>query len=489
MYHRGVNDVRKQKAAGSVAWECAGLLGLALVYRLVFLWAMPRVLDTADAIHYIETAAFLHGGDFFGYDPKIPVLYPLLGALVHFFVSDLEWACRWVSFAASVLIVLPVYGLARDMHGPRAARWAGIIVALWPWLADYGCRVSTEAVACLWWILGVWCLSRAIRRGGWWLVCAPLCFYALTLTRAEGLFIWLASGPALLVLTGGALRRHRKALLIFGGASAALIMANMIYLRLLTGVSTANYRVHFIVSEFDYFRFAHTALSTVNDVFPVMLGPVLFLFLGVGFFQGSEKRRRDLGLELYVLVFVATQWAASLFVLSPAPRYLMAPLICLALWSASGMALVSAAAARMRYGAVLRALPGVALVTFMVAGAAVTVASEHLGRLPREPREYKMAGQWMAENLEPGLVFTRKPQVGYYAGMPSTGPMLEDSLAEALARAHATGARYMVVDERYAPGALRPLLEPENAPEELRLLHDIEPFSGGRVVIYGLGGE
>ena len=123
------------------------LLGLALAYRLAFLAAMPRVLDTADAVHYLETAGHLLQGDFFGYDPKIPLLYPLLGAIMYGVAPDLEWACRWVSFIASTAAVAPVYLLARDLHGRRPAQAAGVTVAIWPWLADYGCRVSTEATA------------------------------------------------------------------------------------------------------------------------------------------------------------------------------------------------------------------------------------------------------------------------------------------------------------------------------------------------------
>jgi hypothetical protein len=94
----------------------------------------------------------------------------------------------------------------------------------------------------------------------------------------------------------------------------------------------------------------------------------------------------------------------------------------------------------------------------------------------------------MAKNLEKGLILTRKPQIGFYAAMPATGPGAEDSIEDAVARARAAGARYLVVDERYtaklAPG-LAPLLDPENAPSSLRLLHgSLSPYEEGRVVVY-----
>jgi hypothetical protein len=93
----------------------------------------------------------------------------------------------------------------------------------------------------------------------------------------------------------------------------------------------------------------------------------------------------------------------------------------------------------------------------------------------------------MKENLDKGLIFTRKPQVGYYAGMPSTGPDLNDTLAQAIERAKSVHARYMVVDERYTakmvPG-MAPLLDPALAPSTLRLLNIFDPYPESRVVVY-----
>jgi len=464
------------------------LLLLALGFRILFLLAMPRVLDTADAIHYVETAAHLARGDFLGYDPKIPLFYPLLGAVASLLIPDLEWACRLVSFLASVLTVIPVYLLARELHGPVTARVAGLIVACWPWLADYACRVSTEATAVLLWFSALWLFAAGLRRGGWPLYLCPVAFFALALTRPEGLFIALCTVPGLFVLAwrgDGALYRRYA---LVAGALVLLCLVNMAYVRTLTGETTANYRVGFIVQEFEYVRFVQTAVQTFSDVLPVMLGPLLFLFLGVGLFQPREVKR-DLRLEALVLLFAAAQWGISLFVLSPAPRYLMATLIALAIWSACGMVLVADQVHKHGLPRWIARLPVAALLVFFLGHALITVGSEHLDRRPREPREYKEAGLWMAANLEPGLIFTRKPQVGYYAGMPSTGPALDDSLEGALARARDVGAAYVVVDERYTaplvPG-LRSLLENGPEPEGLRRLKSFDTYPQARVSIYAL---
>lgn len=449
---------------------------------------MPRVLDTADAIHYVETAAHLAKGEFFSHNPKIPIFYPLLGALANLVIPDLEWACRAVSFIASVLTVIPVFLLARDLHGMATARIAGVIVACWPWLADYACRVSTEATSVFLWFTALWLLCRGLRHGHRPLFAAPLAYFALVLTRPEGLFIALCTVPAALILAWRDERPVLKRYLVVVGIAAALILLNTLYNRMLTGDTTANYRVGFILEEFDFIRFAQTAVKTVSDVLPVMVGPVLFLFLGVGLFQPRE-RPRDSRLEAVVLFFAAAQWGVSLFVLSPAPRYLMTTLIALSIWSAAGIVLVSAHLRERRHSRLLVHAPIAALLGFFLLHGVLTVGAEHLGRRPREPREYKAAGQWMAKNLEPGLIFTRKPQVGYYADMPSTGPAPDDTLEEALARARKAGARYLVVDERYTAAmvpALRPLLDRENAPDTLEPLKSFDQYPQSRVVVYAL---
>lgn len=481
--------IQEKKSCDPVMRDVTLLVILAALYRLVFLWAMPRVLDTADAIHYIEAARHFAQGDIFGFDPKIPILYPLLSACAHGLFSDWEWAATSISFIASVLVIIPVYFLARAMHGRAAAVLSGITIAIWPWLADYGCRVGTESLASLWWFLGVWLLFLAIQKSSVWLLPAFLAFFALHLTRPEGMFLLLAT-PLAAILLHGTLDRRLK------GQLACLILLiitglciYMFYVKRLTGHTTPNYRIGFILSEFDAARFAHTTFSTLTDVLPVMLGPILMLFLGLGLF--SHRTKRNIRLELFVLFFVFLQWFVALFVLSPAPRYLMACIIALSTWSAYGIIITSRQAASLRFGALLRLLPAGVLIASMLLHTVITVGAEHMGRPPREPREYKIAGQWLKEHAEPGLIFCRKPQVGYYADMPSTGPDLNDTLDQAIERARTAGAKYIVVDERYTaqdvPG-LRVLLDPAQAPPSLKLLYQIAHYPRCRVVIYTVQG-
>jgi len=165
----------------------------------------------------------------------------------------------------------------------------------------------------------------------------------------------------------------------------------------------------------------------------------------------------------------------------------MSVLVALSMWSALGIVVVARRARALRFGRLLQLAPAASLVVLMLFGVALALAADHMHRQPTKPLEYKTAGLWMRENLAPGLIFSRKPQIAYYADMPSTGPDLNDTLEGAVDRAKKAGARYVVVDERYtaqmAPG-MAPLLNPRLAPDDLRLIKQFAPYPRSRVVIY-----
>lgn len=447
-------------------------------------------MDTADAIHYIESARQLALGHFFGFDAKIPVLYPALMALSSRYILNWEAAGAFVSFVAGVLLVLPVYGLSHDMHGRGPARMAGVICALWPWLADFSNRVGPDMLAGTLWFTAVWLLSRALRRGGLYAPAAAIGFFALHLTRPEGTFLLAAAPVAALILLGPGERRGLLRLVPYAAVCAVLLGAYALYMSRVAGHAAVNYRAGRILLDFEFIEMAKTALKTTTQVLPVMLGPVLLLFIGPGFFcRAADGIRRDARLELFVLFYAFCQWFLSLFVLSAEPRYQMSVLIALSMWSALGIVVVSRGAVGLRYGRLLRLMPAAALVALMLVGGGISLAADHLHRQPTAPLEYKTAGLWMRDNLKPGLIFSRKPQVGYYAGMPSTGPDPGDTLEGAIDRARKAGARYVVIDERYTAQlvpAMAPLLEPSLAPADLRLLHAFAPYPESRVVIYEL---
>ncbi len=497
--------------------DVIALLAIAVLIRGAFAMGAPRVLESADAIHYIEAAKHLAAGEFAQVAPGVPILYPLLAAVAHAAAPDWETACIVISFLASILLVPLAYGLALDLHGSRAARLAGLTVAMWPWLVDYAGRIGPDALGCTLWFASVWLLARGTRRGGIYLFGAALTFVALAFTRAEGVFLL----PTALVAAVVFLRpRDRADLSRLGRFAAAAVILMFLCAAASThvlGHAPIGYRVfrilqdwgvtpfevarmrageagaEAVIAQYVLIPFARTTFKTLFDVLPIMLGPVFMTFLGVGLLSAwqSASQPRDLPLEGFVLALAAAHWLLTLPVLSPEPRYLMSPLAVLSLWSIRGVLLVSADARGHRHGRWLSRVPAGVLLATLALGLGTMAAADRMRSTPGEPLEYKLAGGWMKENLAPGLIFTRKPQIGYYAGMPSTGPDLDDSVDKAVVRARNAGVRYFVVDERYtakmAP-ALEPLLEPANAPPSLKYLKSFAPFPQGRVTIYQLVG-
>lgn len=502
--------------ADSAQHRTRGILALivvAFLVRAAFVVGVPRVLDSADAIHYIETAKHLAAGEFAQTAQGVPILYPFLAVAAHTVTPDWETACIAVSFLASLLLVPLVYGLALDMHGARAARLAGLIVAMWPWLVSYAGRVGPDALGCTLWFATIWFVERGTRRGGAYPFGAAAAAVALAFTRAEGVFLLPAALAAAMVFLrpcGGRLGRL-AAIAVIGMCLCVVVSVHMLgyspmgyrVVRIFQDwavtpfaveqMRTGNAAVNGVVTHYVMIPLARTIYKTVFDVFPIMLGPVFITFLGVGLLSGwkSTSQPRRLSLEGYVLTVAVAQWLLTLPVLSPEPRYLMACFVVLSLWTVRGVLLVADDACEHRHGRWLARVPAGILLASLAVGLGLMVVEDRMRQTPNEPREYQIAGCWMKENLTPGLIFTRKPQIGYYADMPSTGPDLRDSLEKALMRARDVGARYVVVDERYtakmAP-ALAPLLEPANAPPGLTHLKSFAPFPEGRVAIYQLAG-
>lgn len=285
-----------------------------------------------------------------------------------------------------------------------------------------------------------------------------------------------------------------KRLAIHTAACVALFITYALFMKFAIGSATVSYRAPMAGDLPDYFRRgavegARTFLQLNFNVLPLMMGPVLLAFWGIGFFRSGDSHRKY-RLEAFILLFCAVQWTLTIANFSPSPRYIMAVIVALSLWSAQGILMVCQRASGLRYGSLLKVLPVAVVVGTMLLGTVAEVAANRFGDYPRTPVEYRTAGKWMNHNLEPGLILTRKPQIGFYANMPTVGPALDATPESLIDFAKATGARYFVLDERHTaamiPG-LRPLLGTESAPAPYKLLRDdLSPYPGAQIHIFEL---
>jgi len=458
--------------------------------RLAYFLLIPQAIDSADSILYLEAASAIAEGRFSEIYPRIPLLYPALSGMLASLSLNVEAAALVVSLLAMTALLPVLFALAHAAHGKTCAQMFALLATLWPWLVDYGSRVAPEAVYLLLWFLSAVLVAHAVRRGGIFALALAGSLSLLVLARPEGILIALSTVCASCFFRGEANVRLSRALPSLLGIAVvvALQFAWTRYLSGQTGIAP-RFTSASVSSVFSYWGMdtVSVGLRIMIVVIPVVLGPLLIALLIPGL-RGVSSAERDRPVERTLLLLAATQVFAAMLSKFAEPRYVMAAVIALSLWSARGAVIVSAWLAARQSIPVLKHLPAAAITCMMLIGLLTNVVPPFLGYNSYRPVEYKVAGLWMRENLTPALIISRKPQVGYYAGMKTTGPTPLDTLDDIHERAIDAGARYLVVDERYSVAmvpSLLPLLEPANAPDWLRPLHhDLSPFAEARIVIY-----
>lgn len=469
-------------------------LAAALAVRLLFFFLTPQVIDSADSILYLDATQAIAEGRFLDVYPRIPLLYPALAATASFAFPNVEIAGLVISLIAGTLLVWPVFALSYVLHGHAAARMSALIVLLWPWLVDYSCRVAPEALYSTLWFAALVVGVVTIRKGGARSLLFPPLLLALYLARPEGILLVCAILAALVIAS----QERRASVMRLAPSALVLIVAIPLHLWVMHILaSRAGIPPRFSASSVEFSiiargeETARTAGHLLVKVIPTMVGPILGGFALVGAIVKGDLER-DHRIEIAVLAAASAQFAAAALSTFPEPRYVMTTILVIALWTARGATVLARIASGSRRRS-LRYAPATIIVLMMLAGMWPNIAPPMLGKKSYKPLEYKVAGQWMASNLEPGIILSRKPQVGYYAKMPTSGPAPDDTLDDIQKRVEDAGMRYVVVDERYSTQmipALRPLLEPGNAPSWLRLLKaDSSPYPDARIVIYAVVGQ
>lgn len=135
--------------------ERAGLLWLLLISAF---WkaglALSGKVINPDGMVYLQAARQISEGRV---QEAIQLtslpLYPTLIALFHVIIPDWLWAARSISLVCTVLVLVPLYLLTRDLFGRRAAFWAGLAGALAPPVNDWALDVirNPPFVLCMLW--------------------------------------------------------------------------------------------------------------------------------------------------------------------------------------------------------------------------------------------------------------------------------------------------------------------------------------------------
>ena len=244
---------RPAAGAGWANLRCLVLLALLAVGLRV--WQITHTeVASRDSISYIRIAWQLeHGGwrDVLAHAPQHPA-YPLSVLAMsmpvrHYLPEDLprawQLSAQLASALASVLLVVPMFFLGRELFDRRVAFWACLLFQCLPTSGKVMGDGLSDTLFLLFACCGLWLVCMALRRGSWVL-------FALTglagglayLTRPEGALI---VGVAGLVLLGVQInRRWRRAwrhVLMSGAALSAVALAVMTpYMMVIGGVTVKN---------------------------------------------------------------------------------------------------------------------------------------------------------------------------------------------------------------------------------------------------------
>ncbi len=181
-----------------------------------------------DSYHYALMGQNILKGEFDTWDPNggrwtLPPVFPLLIALLHIFISNIETAGRMASIFAGTLGCFAIFLAVRRLFGDVEALVAAFLCAITPILTDYSVIVLTETTfAALYGFALLFSFLTFLKPGKWYfplltgIMCAlmyqtkayGICFIIFALLviaignkykfKLGGKFLWRSMGLALL---------------------------------------------------------------------------------------------------------------------------------------------------------------------------------------------------------------------------------------------------------------------------------------------------
>jgi 4-amino-4-deoxy-L-arabinose transferase-like glycosyltransferase len=455
--------------------DWAWILGAAaLVRALAFLGY--DMLGT-DGMHYLTMAEQIDRGDVFlawAHPLRYHPGYPTLIALAHGLGLGWEAAGLAVSFAAGVLLTLPIYHLARWAYGNNAGLLAGLLAAFHPALIDLSTDVMTETSCFLFQGAAIAFLARGLQTRSWvaWTAAGAASAGALWI-RAEGIYSAALIGAAGLVAAVIDVRRDRRAALGTAlRACAALAVLAVFFAPYINWVHDRTGRWHFTTKGSAYFG-TQALVSRVEigpDAHPISLpgllrgfgraAPwVLVPWMAVGLAAAGRRRAWNapaavtLGLGILgctgaIAAHLITHYAVS-------RRYFLQGAVFLLPLAGFGLAAAAAwAAARWpSRPAAARALAAAGLGVLL----AIFVA-RFASHSPTERIALREAGEWVLATYGPRQwMMTRQEQPAFYAKTwPQTVPRacaaIESELTVAPGRLFVLFEKDLATYERSDPG-------------------------------------
>jgi 4-amino-4-deoxy-L-arabinose transferase-like glycosyltransferase len=151
------------------------------------------VINPDDGVIYITAAQKLAGGAF---KEALSIygmpLYPLLITLTHYVIPNWIAAARVISIFSSVLTIIPLYLLTKELFYRQAAVWACAAFALLPLSNHWSVGVLRDPLFLFFLAWSIYFANRAItsRKSIHFLLSSLTCLFSI-LCRLEGLILYI----------------------------------------------------------------------------------------------------------------------------------------------------------------------------------------------------------------------------------------------------------------------------------------------------------
>jgi len=461
---------------GKSHWKVL-LLIMALAFGLrIFLVLYPEVIHN-DGVEYIRYAKEVLAGNWTG--GKANPGYPVLIALVYTLIKNYELAGIWISIIFGVLLIIPVFYLAKEIFNKRVGIISGLVVAVHPLLYLSSGSVLTESTYHFFIATSVLFGWYAFSKGRFYHVVLFSFFTSLAfLTRPEAIGFLFIFSVWIFFFNPPGKRRYisKRVVVILVAILAFLIFSSpfLIQVRKETGKWSISRKVDVSIGSFSRmedlpslneirpWRKGLPLLSLLKDPlsllakvgtgflksfyrFQQVFNPILSFFAVIGWI-GIIKNRSlySLKANFYIMTYHFFYFGLVFSILMATRRYTSQMISISIPWAAFGF-WMSLEWVHQRWKfvgnkeRVAKILVTLLLLILFIQGV-MGYSREH--RLIQ-----KEAGLWMKDHLPRGVkIMSRLPQEAFYAELSWTG-IPRKTYEEVLEIARSKGVRYLVLDE------------------------------------------
>jgi hypothetical protein len=430
------------------------LLGIGFLTRMIF-FSQIYLISLDSAFQYIPVGKLFAWGEYWEalHKPQMP-LFPYLISIFTKMIGNFEVSGQIISIITSILAVIPLFLLGKNIFSQAAAFWAGIFYFLNPEMLQRSVDVLKEGLLIFFLFSAVFLFYLFLnRRRIFWLVASTLVTLLGLMTRVVSLIFipvftfWILFLKKKLFDVGPS-KRLGYILLILA-LCTAIVIPLMINVKAVTGkwdINKKTITVHDMVESI-FFDKKIEIPEVGRGPFPLIkkiikvYHPILFLFLLAGLIV-RKAIPRDFFKEMFLFSFIFGYMIIIGIMMFTSDRYILFPILLSYLWAGAGAVEIQEKVMGRVHLSPNRVTIGLFILIFIIFLPVLLhpYRVEKLGR--------KAIGIWIKDQeIGTPLILTDVYRVAYYA----EGELLimdKDNYKENISKARTKGIKYIVVEEK-----------------------------------------